>query len=58
MNKLLLALMSAFVVFATGCAGTGTTMAAGPADGGLPEIAAYDEMGVSALPAHVPSQTW
>lgn len=50
MNKFVLALLSA-VVFTAGCASSGATMA----DGGLPEIAPYDEAAVAPLPSMVPA---
>jgi len=51
MNKFVLALLSAVVVFAAGCASSGSSMAGG----GLPEIAPYDEAAVAPLPTMVPA---
>lgn len=51
MNKFILALLSATVVFAAGCASTGSSMAGG----GLPSIAPYDEASVAPLPSMVPA---
>jgi len=51
MNKTILALMSLFVLLMTACAGTSQTSASAASDGGgLPEIAAYDDATLEALP--------
>jgi hypothetical protein len=51
MNKFLLALMT--MLFVVGCASTGGGSAEG---GGLPEIAAYDDEAVEALPDMVAAE--
>ena len=51
MNKILFALMALIVLLMTACAGTGQTSASGISDnGGLPEIAAVDDVALEALP--------
>ncbi|MGQ0443055.1 MAG: hypothetical protein ACT4OH_06355 [Methylophilaceae bacterium] len=52
MNKFLLALLT--MLFVVGCASSGGTSAADD-NGGLPEIAAYEDEAYEALPDDVPA---
>ena len=53
MNRYVMAL-AAFIVLLSGCASSGNRVAASPEyNGGLPEIAAYDEPTYEPLPAMV-----
>lgn len=53
MNKFLLALVAVMMLFLNACASTGGGMAAS-GNGGLPEIAAYDDEPFDPLPDNVP----
>lgn len=55
MNRLVMTLIAVMMLFVAGCAASGGTMGA-MHDGGLPEIAAYDEAPVEPLPAFVPAE--
>ncbi len=53
MNKLVIALLALMMLFIAGCASTGGASASSGAsdNGGLPEIAAYDDSEIPALDA-------
>ena len=61
MNKLTMILVAMLALFAVGCASGGggamsDAMHDTMHDGGLPEIAPYDEVAVEPMPAFVPAE--
>ncbi|HNV88806.1 MAG TPA: hypothetical protein PKL53_07570 [Methylotenera sp.] len=56
MNKSVIALMALMMLFIAGCASSGGSAAGAGDNGGLPEIAAYDDDVVEPLPDMVPAE--
>jgi|APFre7841882724_1041349.scaffolds.fasta_scaffold210920_2 hypothetical protein len=56
MNKLVIALVTLMMLFMAGCASSGGASAGASDDGGLPEIAAYDDEAVEDLPDTVAAE--
>ncbi|MGB7814730.1 MAG: hypothetical protein WBL28_00095 [Methylotenera sp.] len=56
MNRLVITLMALMMLFIAGCASSGGASAGAGDNGGLPEIAAYDDEAVEPLPDMVAAE--